>query len=685
MNVREISGISRPPMSDRARPWLASLAGALIVLAAAIPADEYARHGLSVTWRQAAEGGELVEVARTVEHRTSFPNVHRPLSRYVQNWPFDRLPIPTDLPRLDAIVRARLHVPDGPVFLRARTANRATITVDGAPVPASGVSAGWHRVEVAWTGDLGRAAGLELEWGPSPESTSPIPRDALVPMEGSWPPLRIALWTAALLAMLLLGGWTHRIASSSGELRRARIAALATVLVVGIGVGYRAFDYDVMPEYRENGDELFAMWDGWSILEDGTTRGWSLWSGVYAGTVDIQRIEQFDQEWFVVSPYFEHPPALHLLTGIACQLGGAEHWQEVRLRDGRIVPILLSALTILLIVLVGRRLDPVSPAPWLAALLYATLPVIALQTRVIKEEALVAPLGLATVWLFLRWRDGGRKRGDLVAASILAGLATLAKVTGLAFVPALVMLIAAEKDRRAATISAITGLATASLLLVWGAAIDWHAFVVTTAQQGTRPIHFNIFLRWFDDGLINHSVIGRGWVLFLWIGTLATVLARPFRDTAALTVPLVLYTTAISIGSGNWTFGWYAVPLYPFLCLGAGRFLADTWKQPTLFRGAMLTLVCVLYSLNFTLDVHWAKQHEAWPVLRRVVSLVVAGFLTPYCLFQVWPTEGWKKLARASAVVGLATVVVLAGVFVVRYDTYYEEYRNFDRDVYFDR
>jgi hypothetical protein len=320
---------------------------------------------------------------------------------------------------------------------------------------------------------------------------------------------------------------------------------------------------------------------------------------------------------------------------------------------------------------------------------------------------------------FLRWRDDGKKTRDLMLAAVCAGLAPIAKVPAIVWVPALVMLVAAERGehkeaitrvaplrdgtprpsgaarlwalgmpslRSAPVMAAVAGLATASLLLVYGALIDWDVFVFTQGQQGGRPTHWNLFPRFFDATLINHSLIGRGWILFLWLGFIASVYRRGARDTAVLTVPLVTYLIAIAVGSGNWTFGWYIVPLYPFLCLGAGDLIAQLWKRPTLLGGALFVVLLVMYSLNFTLDPHWAKQPEAWPILRRAVTLTVALSIAPFALVQVWRESAFCiRLSRAVTVLGLAAVIVLSGVFIATYDVTYETYRDFDRDTYFHR
>jgi 4-amino-4-deoxy-L-arabinose transferase-like glycosyltransferase len=515
-----------------------------------------------------------------------------------------------------------------------------------------------------------------------------VPREALVPLDGSWPPLRVWLWIFAAIAAALMGAQCARVAlAAPGADRARRVGAIATAMLVVLAVGYRAFDYDVMPDFRENGDERFAIWNGYSLLEDGTTRGLTLWWSDYlaGGHGEIERPRYFERTYHVVTPYFEHPPLMHVLVGAAGHIGGARDHLEVPLAHARLVPIALSVLTLLLMIAVGRRLEPRGPAPWLGALLWAALPWIAMQTRVVKEEALLTTLAIGMVLAYLRWRDDGRRTRDLVLAAVLAGLCPLAKVTGAGFVLALLMLVASEGKARDFGIALAASVVTTSMLLVYGAVIDWEAFLFTQRLQSGRPVHFNIFLRFFDDALINHSLIGRGWLLFLWLAAMAGLAKRDRREVAVIAVPLMTYLAAIALGSGTWTFGWYVTPLLPFLCIAAGRFLADLWREPDLFRGAIFVFVLVFYSLNFVLDPDVAKDSTQWSEIRRVVTLVLAIGLAPFGLVQAFGPERFRGWARAAVVAGLVVVVAVGGMFVARYDVMSGVYRDFDRDRYFDR
>ena len=516
-----------------------------------------------------------------------------------------------------------------------------------------------------------------------------VPRGALTPGDGPWPATRIALW---LLGLLLLAGAASLVflAERDGARhRRVHLRVLATLALVLLAVAFRGFDYDVSPDPRDNEDELFAMWNGHSLLHDGVSRGWTLWPHLYVERgpeVGVVTAEHYVYRPFhVVSPYFEHPPLLHLLVGAAGSLGGADDHLEMKHAFGRLVPVAMSGLVVWLILAIGRRLDPGSPAPYFGALLWSMLPWIALQTRTIKEEVLVTPLALGMVLAFLHYRDHPERARDpgaaaaqrwLVLAASLAAAAVLTKVTGFALCVALGVLVARVGRARDVGVVALAASIGVALLLAYGAALGWDAFVYAQETQSGRPVHFNIFLRFFDDPQINHSVIGRGWLLFLWLAAMGSFFGRHRANTAVLVVPLFAYMGAIGLGSGTWSYGWYMTPLLPFLCLAAGRFLADLWREPELGRGAIFVLTLVLYSLNFaTSEAYFFSPDTDVHDARRLLTLVLLALLAPFGLAQAF---GWRSPARVALIGGLVAVLVVSGAFVGGYDI--APHRDFDHN-----
>ncbi len=680
--------------APRREPRALAAALGVIVLGfvSLVALDVLLQHGWTAAWHASHEGGRI-ELARTVEHRLAFPNDRRTVARTMAAWDFRRLGMPRAQPPVDVTLSARITIPSGGRRLVTEAEGSTDLRIDGEPITSTDeIAAGVHTLEIDWRCDNARGPRFLLRWaeGEGEQTTvEDVPRSALVPGDGAWPATRVALWIVGTLAIALTAVLVFL--ALRDERRHARVhgRTLATITLVALAIAFRGFDYDVSPDPRDNEDELFAMWNGHSLLNDGVSRGWSLWPHLYmerGPEVGVVTVEHYVYRPFhVVSPYFEHPPLLHVIVGAVGLIGGAEDHLEMRHAHGRLVPLAFSALVVVLMIAIGRRLDRGSPAPYFAALLWATIPWIALQTRVVKEEALVTPLALGVVLAYLCWRDHPDRERDpassiarrwLILAASLAGVAVLAKVTGVALSIALGVLVARVGRPRDVGVVALAAAVGVAMLCLYGAALGWDAFLFAQETQSGRPVHFNIFLRFFDDPQINHSVVGRGWLLFLWLAAMASFFSRHRRDTAVLVVPLFAYLGAIGLGSGTWSYGWYMTPLLPLLCLAAGRFMADLWRDPELGRGSVFVLTLVLYSLNFATSEGYffspdTDVHEA----RRLVTLVLAALLGPLGLAQAF---GWRSVGRVSVVAGLVTMIIVSIAFVGGFDV--SPHRDFDHN-----
>ena len=670
-----------PKEGPRTRAVVAGVITALVSLALALLGDRvYFANGVSVAWQHEHEGATEV-IAETVEHDISFPNRHRALARYVANWRVADHGLPRIIPPLDAVVRARFLVPPGPARgIGCRTGDAVSITIDGRAIDdETRIPPGWHALAAHWTGRLSDRTSFELTW----ENGEPVPRDLLF-VPGGWPASRSLFWLLSVLAALFLGGLVVRAELSSSPTRTARYLGLATLLVVRWGTGLRAYEYELEPEPLENYDEYFALWNGWSILEDGTSRGWSAWPSVYGTTsADAERFTFWGTPLTVVSPYFENPPLMHLLVGAVSHLSGATDYRDAHVADGRLVSLALSALTIWLIILVARRLAPSGPGPWLAGVLWAAIPTLVLQTRVIKEELLVVPLALGTILFFLRWRDDGRRDRDLYLAALCAGLGVVAKIPAAIFVPGLVMLFVSAGDARAGRRTVGIALATGGALLFGFAA--YHGVDVflaaSGAQTGGRALSFNLFPRFLDVFQVNGWFMGRGWLLFLWVAALGTLYTWSPQRRAVIAVPLALYFTAIGVGTGNNTLGWYALPVVAYLVIGAGIFLGDLYREPDLLRGVLFGLLFFSYTLNFLTPPSTLVSPDPAGQVRVAVMITVVLLTAPYCLVQVWPRL--RPLARGTFVLSMAVCLAVSASVILRWEDIGPTYRNMDREITF--
>jgi 4-amino-4-deoxy-L-arabinose transferase-like glycosyltransferase len=660
---------------------LLPLSGALFVLALALTIDHFHfANGIAIEWRINSPSAEApIALGTTVEHDVSIHTDHRPLTRYVELWRVAEHGMPRTRPRLDAVVHARLLVPRGPARgIEVRTPEDTRILIDGVDLNGARVAPGWHDLDVHWTGVLSDRTAFELVF----EDGAPIPRSLLHVPGGDWPSSRGRFWGLAFLLSLLVSAMVQRAERApTALLRRARMLAVATLAVVLLGTGLRAYQYDSEPHALENYDEYFNLWNGWSLIEDGTSRGWSAWPSAYR-TAEPER-ESF-RFWgtplVVVSPYFENPPLMHVLVGLTCHLMGVQDYRDAHSDQGRLVSLALSALTIWLLILVTRRLVRAGPGPWFAGLLYAVIPTLVLQTRMIKEELVVIPLALGTLYFFLRWQEEGRRDRDLYLAACCAGIAVLAKVPGAILVPGLVMLLVARGDARAGLravgVSLLVGALPLMSIAIWQG-LD--VFLAASAAQSTgRGLHFNLYARFVDVFQVNGWLMGRGWLIFLWLAAMSTLYAWSPTRRAVIAIPLALYLTTIGVGAGNNTLGWYLLPIAAYLCIAAGAFLGDLYERPDLLRGAVFGLFLVMYTANFLTPTDMLADRSMmshW--IKPAVMLTVVALIAPYCAVQVWPRL--RPLARGTFALSLTTFVVMAGYIVLSWEDLWPAFHNMDR------
>ena len=292
---------------------------ALGVLCVAAAADGFVRHGYSVSWYATSTRGERIETTRTTEHRVVIPNDHRPMARMVEGWNFARLGVPVDVPPIDATLRARLRVPAGGRYLHVTTTGETHIRVDGSDIDAQTlVGAGPHRVEIDWRTPIDPNTYFRLEWGPATDATEPVPREAISPADTVFPPMRLALWGCAWALAFFVFFVALRLPRTSELARQRWVHALLVLTLVCTGLGFRLIDYSVTPDWRDNDDERFACWNGYFLLTEGRPRALTIWPAEYVGLVDMSVHPYFGRVFHLITPYFEHPPLMHVLVGAAC-------------------------------------------------------------------------------------------------------------------------------------------------------------------------------------------------------------------------------------------------------------------------------------------------------------------------------------------------------------------------------
>jgi dolichyl-phosphate-mannose-protein mannosyltransferase/PA14 domain-containing protein len=625
--------------------------------------------GLHGVYSAADPSGADVVVSTRLDKEVDFASPQILLSPFYQHWDLSRLPAPASLPPFQVRWTGYLKAPvNGRYAFQVESAGRVRLLVDGQPLTPpqaqeqpsalATLAPGWHSLDLTYRRDE-EEPGIRLLWQP--------PGGALTPLSGGWLApsdsairsrqprsaagiLMLAVWLGALGVV-----WKRR--SKPESLLRILIEhrhATALAGIVLLGAILRIYQYDVIPFHHETADEYQHGWEGWTLLHEGKPAAWTFYPQSYPAE-SITPFRWFGDVYYLARPYFDHPPGFSLLVGATCTMMGAGRMLECTLHRMRWVPILCGLLTIVVVARAGWRFFPGRSVGTMAALLYATLPVIVMGNRLVKAENLLAPLLLAQVsWLEGYLRNNNRK--DLVKTAAGGAVAIWLKATGIAAPLAAIFLLA--RHRKAYAMSLVAGAATVAvgLYLAYGAFFGWQLFSSVLGLQASKRVAVRTLLDLTGISRVVELQFGSGWYLWLALAIAWMALGK-HRE---LLVPAAVYLGILGLTADTrGVFGWYRLPLYPFLCLAGGLFLVEWWREKDLARGFLFGITGLASSLSYAL-----------PAPAESSRLSVLLLLLLVCAGPVWvmlrPSSAATRMRSAAIAVCLAVFFASNLVIVAR-------------------
>ena len=619
--------------------------------------------GLTGIYSCAGADGREVEVLRRLDPRVDFPVPQRLDSAYLFHWDYDRFGFPTDKPPYVIRWSGFLDAPvAGTYAFSVDAAGESTFSIDGEPVEIHPdtlatrmLTPGLHPVALDYRVGSGEAR-LVLSWQPPGSGAlAPIDTRSLAPDRIAWDANRARRWwgviaAAAGLVILVAAvaagrrrpdGFVARLWTAILD-DRPRIALAAILLLAAL---LRFHDYALVPFHHETADEYQHAWEGWHLLHEGTPAAWSTFPDRYPPS-QTRDFRWFGDRYVLVRPYFDHPPLFSIPVGLLCSLAGAKGFLDCTLPVMRVIPILCSLAGLLLLYRLARAYHASERAALLGCLVYATVPVVLLGHRLVKAENLLALLLMGAVLVLA---EEGRRppRRAAVLAGVLSALALWTKATGVAVVATVLLMLAARRRwKDAAVVAVITGAGLA-LYLLYVSAYDLGLFLKVLQAQGTTKW---VSLDAFQDLLGGKVVVkwfGRG--TYLWLLLAAGVAA--FGRARALLLPIAVYAAVLCLNADHRViYGWYRIPLYPFLCVAAGLYLEAMIEEADLYRALPFALSAVAGALLYALP-------EGLGQSRPVAWLFAAAALLPFLPAMLREGEPGRRVARAGA--GLLLLVFL--------------------------
>jgi hypothetical protein len=382
------------------------------------------------------------------------------------------------------------------------------------------------------------------------------------------------MWSGAFLVVFLA---LRAVLSVRAPSTRG-VAVTATALLL-LALVTRSVHFAEYPLF--GGDEFHNSWAGFNLLHEGKPRSWSRHS-VYK---ERKPLRFFSRSFPIVESAFDHPPLLQIVAGGSATLLGARNMFECTPERIRPPMVLLGSASVVLLFFLARRLFGFRAA-FLAGLFMAVSPLVVLNSRLVKEEGLVQFLWLVGALLYLKASEKRDTPGlDFLCGAIL-GLAALTKVHGIALGGAFAAAAIASPPanwKRALRILA-TSVAVAALYPLYGLLIDAEAYLaVVTFLSSSYPVmgedltqKFLILPRFLLEPKASAGIpLIDGFILLGWISILF------LRRFLPIVIPLCAYLFALmaTIHSSN-LFGYYVIPVLPFLCLAAGRLMERTLTKP---------------------------------------------------------------------------------------------------------
>lgn len=373
----------------------------------------------------------------------------------------------------------------------------------------------------------------------------------------------------------------------------------------------RGIGYDQIPDTSIVMDERSWVWQGLSIRSSGIPAGWSELQ-VYRkgfGKVDglnlayegikpnlsnysnfptpLISIVEMDygkgiRHTLLVQPLIEKPP----LGGLILSLWvppSVKTFTDLTPHDLRKGSLYMAIVTQALIFVLGWQ---VFKNPWiglLASTLYGNIPVYILMSRYALLENVMNPFLLLMLILLNFIKDNPFKsKGLLVICGIIAGLATLVKITAWIFVLAgFFLLFYWRVGLRRASFFLIPAILVGSLYFIWGFYLDYKLFYDIFFSLGT----FGGFVGSlnFLTNAVKVNILHfpfEGWWL---MGFISLALLPGQKELSSIYGAIIagLVAALAYVGYNN---PWYYLPLIPFCCIAIASFLWRVATKPSVFN-----------------------------------------------------------------------------------------------------
>jgi hypothetical protein len=283
-----------------------------------------------------------------------------------------------------------------------------------------------------------------------------------------------------------------------------------------------------------------------------------------------------------------------------------------------------------------------APSLLLGLLIYAVFPFIALGSIMVKCDQLLTTLSLLALWFSMCYVERPRA-GLLVGALLSAFLCVWAKETGI-FAAALVFVYMLHHRRYGA---ALLGLGAGALAvgswIGYGFWVSPQSFRMILAANTNRSVHWDIGLvLWNNLKVADYSFYP--WIglsVLLWIGLFSRLGHRGGFDLLSVAAMTYMLCLLASIHVLN-TYGWYSLPLYPYLALSLGDYLCRSMSTGALTPFYVIVVFGCLFGFV-------GLYPEAGSLKPAVLRWLIVSMFGPMFLYAIFPRPALSRVLSRSA------------------------------------
>lgn len=564
---------------------------------------------------------------------------------YVNYWDNDRFEPPVSSPPYNILWRGAIWIPkDGAYTFHVVTNGDVFLFIDSKSIikyhagndskKEVHLEKGWRTIQINYFNPK-KYATLHLLWQkPGDSKLMNISSRYLKPSEDTGFFRGVRLWCGVgfIIASLSIGlGFFLVLRNTIANRTQGYIvyikqnwSIVVLIVIVILGGVLRLNNYSLIPPHGDTMDVYQEAWNGYHILHGDGPESWEYFYFLPAYKNEEKKFVQwFGDSFTIVRRYIAHPPLFSIFAGIPPTISGARDYLDCRLTTINLTPIFFSTLTIILVFLVSYKIYRSNTLSVVASLLYATVPLIVAAGRIAKGDCLLALVLISGVLCVLKYMESKQKM-YVIFAGLLAGVSFWCKEMGICAIVIFPVLLGRKGFLKESFITAGIGFFVAAGYMLYNYLINPEAFFkILSLRSEHQSTVFNIVLKYINEPKLAQAYAGFGLGYLMWFWYVI-VYSMGKRDQVVPITAFIYLMTICVLSKDIHSYGWFLMPLYPFMAIAGGLFMRDFISKPNTAKALLILLVLVAIPLKEILP---AELYKAAWLFRYHLAVGILPFL----------------------------------------------------------